>query len=160
VGANLRKENFRFLAFCAILATLVVQGTTLGWVIRQLGAEEKETPLPEPETAQARAEIAAAARDAIKEHVDSDPATEHAEAAAEVVSEYEARVERANIEGQSTESAAEQLHAQQRLRLVVIEAAREKLKEQVDTVDTETQRALGEELDLERQQIRRALGEA
>ncbi len=149
-----------FLAFCAIFATLVVQGTTLGWVIRKLGAEEKETPLPEPETAQARAEIAAAARDAVKEHVESDPATEHAEAAAEVVSEYEARVERANVEGQDPETKAEQLHAQQRLRLVAIEAAREKLKEQVDVVDTETHRALGEELDLEEQQIRRALGEA
>ena len=159
MGANLRK-NFHFLAFGAIFATLVVQGTTLGWVIPKLGAEEKETPLPEPETAQARAEIAAAARDAVKEHVDSDPATEHGEAAAEVVSEYEARVERANIEGQSPESAAEQLHAQQRLRLVAIEVASEKLKEQVDTVDTETHRALGEEFDLQEQQIRRALGEA
>lgn len=29
-----------FLAFCAILATLVVQGTTLEWVIKRVGAEE------------------------------------------------------------------------------------------------------------------------
>jgi len=29
-----------FLAFCAILATLVVQGTTLEWVIKRMGAEE------------------------------------------------------------------------------------------------------------------------
>lgn len=149
-----------FLAFCAIFATLVVQGTTLGWLIRRLGAEEKETPLAEPETAQARAEIAAAALDAVKEHVESDPATEHAEAAAEVVSEYETRVERANVEGQDPETKAEQLHAQQRLRLVAIEAAREKLKEQVDQIDADAHRALGEELDLEEQQIRRALGEA
>ena len=87
-----------FLAFCAIFATLVVQRTTLGWLIRRLGAEERETPLPEPKTAQTRAEIAAAALDAVKEHVESDPATEHAEAAAEVVSEYETRVELANVE--------------------------------------------------------------
>lgn len=147
-----------FLAFCAILATLVLQGTTLGWVIRRLGAEEKETILPEPETAQARVELAAAARDAVREHVETEPATEHREAAAEVVDEFEARVEQASIEGQDPQTRAEQLHAQQRLRLVAIEAAREKLKEQVDAVDTETHRALAEELDLEEQQIRRALG--
>jgi CPA1 family monovalent cation:H+ antiporter len=147
-----------FLAFCAIFATLVVQGTTLGWLIRKLGAEEKETPLPEPETAQTRAEIAAAAFEAVKEHVESDPATEHAEAAAEVVSEYETRVGRANVEGQDPETRAEQLHAQQRLRLVAIEAARGKLKDRTDEIDADAHRALGEELDLEEQQIRRALG--
>lgn len=149
-----------FLAFCAIFATLVLQGTTLGWVIRRLGAEEKETSLPEPETAQARAEIAAAALDAVREHVDGAPATEHAEAAAEVVSEYEARVERASVEGQDPDTKAEQLHAQQHLRLVAIEAAREKLKERTDQIDADAHRALGEELDLEEQQIRRALGQA
>jgi hypothetical protein len=46
------------------------------------------------------------------------------------------------------------------VRLIAIEAAREKLKEQSDTIDEATNRALAEELDLEEQQIRRSLGES
>jgi hypothetical protein len=73
-----------FLAFCAIFATLVVQGTTLGWVIRRLGLEQDKTPLPAPETAQARAELAAASLDAVQAHLGTKP-SEHGEAAAELV---------------------------------------------------------------------------
>jgi Na+/H+ antiporter len=148
-----------FLAFCAIFATLVLQGTTLSWVIRRLGIEEEETTLPEPETAQARAELATASLEAVQEHLESDE-SEHSEAAAELVDEYKVRAERASIEGQDVESKTEQLDAQQRLRLVAIEAAREKLRDHTDQIDAEAHRALGEELDLEEQQIRRALGDA
>ncbi|MET0373422.1 MAG: cation:proton antiporter, partial [Rhizorhabdus sp.] len=148
-----------FLAFCAIFATLVLQGTTLGWVIRRLGLEQEETTLPEPDTAQARAELAAASLDAVQEHLDSDE-SEHGDAAAELVEEYKVRAERASIEGQDVETRTGQLVAQQRLRLVAIEAAREKLMEQTDQIDSEAHRALGEELDLEEQQIHRALGDA
>jgi CPA1 family monovalent cation:H+ antiporter len=148
-----------FLAFCAIFATLVVQGTTLGWVIRRLGLEEDDTTLPEPDTAQARAELATASLEAVQEHLGSDT-SEHGEAAAELVEEYKVRAERASIEGQDVETKTGQLVAQQRLRLVAIEAAREKLVEQTDQIDAEAHRALGEELDLEEQQINRALGEA
>lgn len=149
-----------FLAFCAIFATLVVQGTTLGWVIRRLGlAEEEDTTLPEPDTAQARAELAAASLEAVQEHVESD-GSEHAEAAEELVEEYKVRAERASIEGQDSETKTGQMEAQQRLRLVAIEAAREKLRDQTDQIDADAHRALGEELDLEEQQIRRALSKA
>jgi CPA1 family monovalent cation:H+ antiporter len=152
-----------FLAFCAIFATLVVQGTTLGWVIRRLGLaeeeEEEDMPLPEPDTAQARAELAAASLAAVQEHLENDGA-EHAEAAKELVEEYKVRAERASIEGQDVETKTGQMEAQQRLRLTAIEAAREKLKDQTDQIDSDAHRALGEELDLEEQQIRRALGEA
>ena len=75
-----------FLAFCAIFATLVVQGLTLGWVIRRLGLEEEQDTLPEPDTAQARAELAAASLEAVQEHLDED-GSEHGEAAAELVEE-------------------------------------------------------------------------
>jgi Na+/H+ antiporter len=149
-----------FLAFCAIFATLVVQGTTLGWVIRRLGlAKEEATTLPEPDTAQARAELAAASLDAVQRHLESD-GSEHTEAAEELVEEYEVRADRASIEGQDVESKANQMEAQQRLRLVAIGAARDKLRGQTDKIDADAHRALGEELDLEEQQIRRALGEA
>ena len=148
-----------FLAFCAIFATLVLQGTTLGWVIRRLGMEQEETTLPEPDTAKARSELAVASLDAVQEHLDSD-ASEHGKAAAELVEEYKVRAERASIEGEDVETKTDQLIAQQRLRLVAIEAAREKLMEQTDQIDAEAHRALGEELDLEEQQIHRAVGDA
>ena len=146
-----------FLAFCAIFATLVIQGTTLGWVIRKLGLQEDDTTLPEPVTAQARAELATASLQAVQQHLD-DERSIHGEAATELIDEYKLRAERASIEGQDVETKTSQLEAQQRLRLVAIEAARDKLREQTDEIDADAHRALGEELDLEEQQIRRALG--
>ena len=147
-----------FLAFCAIFATLVIQGTSLGWIIRRMGLEEEDTTLPEPDTAQARAEIAAASLDAVQEHLDSD-ASEHGEAAIELVDEYKVRAERADLDGHDIPSKTSQLAAQQRLRLVAIEAARRKLSEHTDQIDADAHRALGEELDLEEQQVLRSLGE-
>ena len=151
------RDIILFLAFCSIFVTLVIQGTTLGWVVRRLGVIEEETALPEPETAQARAEIAAASLEAVREHLDGPETTEHTEAAAEMVQEYEVRAERASIEGQDPETKSSQLEARQRLRLVAIAAAREKLAERAETMDAEAHRALGEELDLEEHQIRRTL---
>jgi monovalent cation/hydrogen antiporter len=151
------RDMILFLAFCSIFVTLVLQGTTLGWVVRRLGVIQEESTLPEPETAQARAEIATAALDAVRQHLDGTEATEHTEAAAELVQEYEVRADRASIEGQDLETKSGQLEAQQRLRLVAIAAAREKLADRTETMDIEAHRALGEELDLEEHQIRRAL---
>jgi Na+/H+ antiporter len=149
-----------FLAFCAIFATLVVQGTTLGWVIRKLGLhEEDDTSGLEAETAQVRADLAEASLEAVREHLDSD-GSEHADAAAELVDEYEARVERTNVDGEDLDVKTSQLDAQRRLRLVAIDAAREQLNEKTDQIDTEAHRALAQDLDLEEQHIRHLLGEA
>jgi monovalent cation/hydrogen antiporter len=148
-----------FLALCSIFATLVLQGTTLGWLVRRLDVIEPEAKAPEPETVHARAEIAEAARDAVKAHLEGGAETEHSAAAAELVEEYEVRAERVNVEGEDVEAHSQKLEAQQRLRLVAIDAARKKLAEQTDQIDAESHRTLGEELDLEEQQLRRALGE-
>ena len=149
-----------FLSFCSIFATLVVQGTTLGWLVRRVGAAEPQTPGLDPTTAQVRAEIATAARDAVKSRLQAEKeAPGPAGAAAQLVDEYEVRAERASLAGQDLESKSGELDAQRRIRLVALDAAREKLAQQTDEIDIETQRLLGEELDLEEQQIRRALGE-
>jgi NhaP-type Na+/H+ or K+/H+ antiporter len=95
------RDMIVFLAFCAIFATLVLQGTTLGWVIRRLGLEQEKTILPEPDTAKVRAELATVSLDAVQEHLDSD-ASEHGEAASELVEEYKMRAERASIEGRTS----------------------------------------------------------
>jgi NhaP-type Na+/H+ or K+/H+ antiporter len=147
-----------FLAFCSIFATLVVQGTTLGWLVRKLDVVEPEQLSAEPAEALARAEIADAALDAVKEHLEPHASPEHSAAASALVDEYEAKAERAadEKEAESPENA-EQFNAQRRLRLVAIEAARAKLSEHTDQVDADTHRSLAEELDLEEQQIRSAM---
>ena len=86
--------------------------------------------------------------------------SEHGEAAAELVDEYKVRAARASIKGQDTESKSSQLGAQQRRRLVAIEAARGKLREKTDRIDGGAHREFGEELDLEEQQVRRTLDES
>jgi NhaP-type Na+/H+ or K+/H+ antiporter len=150
-----------FLAFCAIFATLIVQGTTLGWLVRKLEVIEPEKDAAEPAEALARAEIADAALEVVKEHLEPAASPEHSTAASALVDEYEARAERAadEKEAESPENA-EQFNAQRRLRLVAIEAAREKLSEHTDQVDAETHRSLANELDLEEQQIRSAMSKS
>ncbi|WP_185829256.1 Na+/H+ antiporter [Sphingomonas ginkgonis] len=147
-----------FLAFCAILATLIVQGTTLGVVVRRLGLQEDDTLLPEPEMTQARAELATAALGAVQRQSDKDGPS-NTGAAAELLDEYKVRAERASVAGQDLETKSGQLGAQQRMRLVAIEAARRELKEKTDQIDHDAHRELGEELDLEEQQVRRTLGD-
>jgi Na+/H+ antiporter len=147
-----------FLAFCAIFATLIIQGTTLGWLVRKLDVLEPELAAAEPAEALARAEIADAALEVVKEHLEPHATPEHSTAASALVGEYEARAERAadEKEAESPENA-EQFNAQRRLRLVAIDAARVKLSQHTDLVDAEMHRALAEELDLEEQQIRSAM---
>jgi hypothetical protein len=96
-----------------------------------------------------------AALQAVKEHVGEQGAPQLAVAAEELVGEYEARAELANVETDDTE----QIEAQHRLRLVAIEGARAKLWQHTDAIEAEAHRTLAEELDLEEQQIRRRLGE-
>jgi NhaP-type Na+/H+ and K+/H+ antiporter len=147
-----------FLAFCSIFATLIVQGTTLGWLVRKLEVIEPEQVSAEPAEALARVEIADAALETVKEHLEPRADSQHTVAVAALVNEYEARAERAaeEKEAESPENA-EQFYAERRLRLVAIEAARDKLLEHTDQVDTDTHRSLAEELNLEEQQIRSAM---
>jgi Na+/H+ antiporter len=147
-----------FLAFCSIFATLIVQGTTLGWLVRKLEVVEPEQVAAEPSEALARAEIADAALEAVKERLEPHASPEHSAAASALVDEYEVRAARAAEEKEmESPENAEQFNAQRRLRLVAIEAAREKLLEHTDQVDADTHRSLAEELDLEEQQIRSAM---
>lgn len=145
-----------FLAFCAILVTLVLQGTTLSWLVRWLDVSQPEALAPPPEEALARAEVANAALAAIQDGLGADEKNVHQAAAGALFAEYEARAERANASSPQTDS--DQVESQQRLRLAAIKAAREKLSQHMDQVDAEKHRAITEELDLEEQQIRSALG--
>lgn len=145
-----------FLAFCAIFATLVFQGTTLGWLIKKLGVLEAVPDTIAPQEATARAEIAQAALGAVQAHLGDQGAEEHTVAASQLVQEYEVRSQRAQTG--NPETAAQQQASRHRLRLIAIQAAREKLNDHTDQVESETHRALAEELDLEEQHVRSKLG--
>ncbi len=147
-----------FLAFCAILATLVLQGTTLRWAIDRLGVAEAPEDRPTQELAEARADIERAARDTVRAHARDDTHGGHQEAAVELIDEFEARAERAGRE-EADPAAREALARQHRLRLEALATARERLDARADDLDPESRNALIAELDLEERQIRSALGE-
>ena len=140
-----------FLAFCAIFTTLVLQGTTLGPLIRRLGVTEPEPAGLNPDHAALRREASEAALAAVEERVD-----EHGEVAEELADELRGRAEQATRVHEGSDADSERREQQQRLRLEGLEAARAKLAE---GAEEETSRALLEELDLEEEQIRRELGE-
>lgn len=140
-----------FLAFCAIFATLVVQGTTLGPLIRRLGVTEPEPAGPDPGQATLRRKATQAALAKVEEQVD-----EHGEVAEELADEWRGRAEQAQRMHDDGDAEGERREVQQRLRLEAIEAARAKLSE---GREEEASRSLVEELDLEEEQIRRELGE-
>ena len=144
-----------FLAFCGIFATLVLQGTTLGPLIRFLHVTEEGTPGPDPEQVTARRDAATAALSAMEERL-SDPA--HREAAADLADEYRERADQATRLLENDEEADRIAH-QLQLRLDAIDAARTGLTEKRADHDDEAFRSLTEELDLEEEQIRRELGE-
>lgn len=143
-----------FLAFAAIFATLVLQGTTLGWVVRRLDVVEPEAEAREPAEARARAQIAEASLDAVKAHLGDAAAPTEKAAAGEIVDEYEAKAGRLGEEAHDPQDKVDERDAEHRLRLVAIEAGRKKLNDHTDAVDIETHRALARELDFEEQRIR------
>jgi CPA1 family monovalent cation:H+ antiporter len=155
------RDLILFLAFCAILATLVVQGTTLGPLIRRLGVSEPEdeaaNPAVTPDAIEARGTAAAAAMEAVAEKID-DP--EQADVAEDLLRDLRVRARRADQARRDAEKGTQREAARLGLRLAAVEAARAKLlAEHKDELESEAMSALVAELDLEEQQIRVAMGE-
>ena len=148
-----------FLAFTAILATLVLQGTTLEWLILSLGiALPRQEGGLDPEEAGARHLAAQAALAEIERRLD-DPL--EGAIAADLVAEYRGRAEHLHRTAANRGAMAAERAARRRLRLAALEAARERLLAQ------HAEGQLGEaalarlmyELDLEEQRVRQALGD-
>jgi len=144
-----------FLAFCAILATLVVQGTTLGWVIRRLGVTERRAPGMDPVEAVARRHVARATLAEIERR--SADILEGA-VAQDLLSEYrdKARVFHGVAEG----GGQAELEARMRIRLAALRAGRAALLDhhRGETLSDELLGGLEAELDLEELRILRLLG--
>jgi CPA1 family monovalent cation:H+ antiporter len=156
-----QRDIILFLAFCAILATLVLQGTTLGPLIRRLNLSEEEdesaNPATTPEAIHARGEAAVAAIAAVSEKVE-DP--EQAAMAEDLLRDLRTRAKRVDQMRQDAETGTQRTTMQLGLRLTAIEAARAKLlADHRDELESDDMSLLIAELDLEEQQIRLALGE-
>lgn len=156
-----RRDVIIFLAFCAILATLVLQGTTLGPLIRWLKVSEPEqetvNPATTPEAIAARREATEAAIEVVAEKLDD---AEHRDMADDLLQDLRERAAQAEQLRHDPETARQRLAAQLGLRLTAVEAARTKLlAERRDELDADALAALVAELDLEEEQIRVALGE-
>jgi CPA1 family monovalent cation:H+ antiporter len=148
-----------FLAFCAILATLVLQGTTLGVLIHRLGigAAAGGRPIASSEAMAMRQEAAEAAIDVLS---DKAGETEHGDVADELMHEMRDRARRAETVRRDPDGASPRLDARQHLRLAAIDAARTRLMaDRRDALDADALAAMVAELDMEEEQIRIALGE-
>lgn len=150
-----QRDLIVFLAFCAILATLVVQGTTLEWLIRRLGVEEARHDSMEPREAEARRLVAAAMLDALE-----DRATDPLEGAIarDLLAEFRDNVR--VLDGLGSGATAAELSARLRLRLATLRAGRARLLDHHDGggVHQELLVRIEQELDLEELRLRRLLG--
>lgn len=157
------RDIILFLAFCAILATLVIQGTTLGPLIGRLRLSETGSeavnPAVTPQAIDARSRATVAAMAAVEEKVDElNP--EQSAAAEDLLRELRQRAKRVARATEETGTGLERLAARLDLRLTAIEAARTKLlADHREELEHEEMAALMAELDLEEQQIRVAMGE-
>jgi Na+/H+ antiporter len=108
-----------FLSFCAILATLVVQGTTLEWVIRRLRVEEPRLAGMAPEEAVARRHVARATLAEIERRAED---ILEGPVAQDLLSEYrdKARIFHGVAEG----GGQAELEARMRIRLAALRAGR------------------------------------
>ncbi|MFT8247070.1 Na+/H+ antiporter [Roseomonas sp. BN140053] len=143
-----------FLAFCAILATLVIQGTTLEWLIRRLGVARAEKAGMPPHEAQARRLVAKAALGELESRADSpiDGAI-----ARDLIPEYRgiSRV----FDGVASGASRAEYTARLQLRLAALRAGRDRLLQHLDQdgLPEETLAALSVEMDHEEFRLQRLL---
>ncbi|WP_170985101.1 Na+/H+ antiporter [Roseomonas sp. AR75] len=152
-----QRDLLVFLAFTAILATLILQGTTLGWVIQRFEVqEERQAGIPSQE-ATARRQVAHATLAEIERR--AEDVLEGA-VARDLIGEYrdKARLFHGVAEG----SAQAELEARLRIRLAALRAGREALLEhhRSDGLSDEVLTALEMEMDLEELRFLRLLGAA
>jgi CPA1 family monovalent cation:H+ antiporter len=144
-----------FVAFCAILATLVLQGTTLEWLIRRLGVEEGGRAGPNLAEAEARRLVAKATLAALHQRA-QDPLD--GAIASDLLPEYrdKARV----LEGIGTGATEAELAARLQLRLMALRAGREELlrHHRETALHAELMAGLEEELDFEELRLQSLLG--
>ena len=138
-----------FLAFCSILSTLVLQGTTLKLLISWFDLRDPDIEVAGPALLEARAVVAAA----IAGVGTSATGTMH-----DVLAQIRLSENDAKRIGHIFDP--ERLRAIMEERIATIDAARDALRRRRDGLDGETLTTLIRELDLEEEQARLALGDS
>lgn len=147
-----------FLAFCAILVTLVLQGTTLGWLIRRLGVVEAPAEDAAAQEAAARRAAAEAALHAVEGRLYRGRTLGMPDAI--MLREFRRRAEDARQVERGHGLAARRTRARLELELEAVQAARRAVLDRAPALDGELLQAIEEEFDFEEGRLRRALGEA
>lgn len=146
-----------FIAFCTILATLVLQGTTLEWLIRRLGVEEKRRATMPLEEAAARTLIAHAS---LREMERRAGDVLEGAIARDLLPEFRDRVRL--LDGINQGAIAAERASRLAHRLHALRAGRARLlrHRDEDGLEEELMTRLVEELDLEELRLRRLMGAA
>jgi monovalent cation/hydrogen antiporter len=147
-----------FLAFCAILVTLVLQGTTLGNVIRRLHVAELPTEDAALGEAAARRAAAEAALATVELRVFEGRVLGLPDA--DMLREFRRRAESARQREHGRGLAMRRYQARLHLELDAIVAARRAVLDRAGTLDGELLQAIEEEIDFEEGRLRRALSGA
>jgi CPA1 family monovalent cation:H+ antiporter len=145
-----------FLAFCAILVTLVVQGTTLGWVIRRLGVVEAPAEEAVSSEARLRHEAAAAALRTIEHRLYNGRVLGLPDA--DMLRHYRQQRDNAEAVISGHGLAEKRRQARLQLELSATHAARRAILDRAGTIDGELLQSLEEEFDFAEGRLRRALG--
>ena len=114
-----------FLSFGVIATTLLVQGTTLEWLIRRLGIQEDEDrPREERRARMAAVEAGLDALRALEPLATTD---DHTAALGLVIAEYEQRLAVLTADGETQKRASARRHAGHSYRLAALKAERSAL---------------------------------
>jgi CPA1 family monovalent cation:H+ antiporter len=145
-----------FLAFGVIAVTLLLQGTTLEWLILRLGLREDDTRAMEERLARTSAVKAGLA--ALRVHATGATAPDHGAALGQVVAEYEHRLAALEAEGETRRSSRRRRKAGHQYRLSALLAERHTLNElwRGGKIADEVHRPLQQLLDHEESLLRNA----
>ncbi|MGA3006783.1 MAG: Na+/H+ antiporter [Opitutaceae bacterium] len=144
-----------FLAFGVIAVTLLLQGTTMAWLIRRLGLHEDDTRRKEDNLARTTAVTAGLRALRALESPDNNLAKNAA--LKHILAEYDERLSELAAEGEDRRTRArERLAAEKDFRMVALEAERKAVDElwRQDVISDEVHRPLQQLLDHEEAMLR------
>ncbi len=146
-----------FLSFGVIATTLLVQGTSLAWIIRRLGV--RGDGLLEREEHLARTAAVRAGLDVLRGIEPTISAPEQKSALGHVVAEYEQRLAELVEEGTKRENARELRDSERRYRLAALDAERRTVDDlwRRRSITDEVHRPLQHLLDHEETMLRSAM---
>ena len=138
-----------FLASAVVVATLLVQGTTMEPLIRWLGL--REDPTRQQEERLARTTAVEAGLKVLRELEVAAPGREETAALGHVVAEYEQRLSELVAEGETRSNARQRQAAERQYRCAALRAERDAIDRlwQADAISDEVHRPLQQLLDHE-----------